>query len=649
MLTVAWLICYPDSTMRPQGSPGRPNRGLTLVFLAIAATNGALNLCNPLQGLKAKYYANADFQPPIASSWNFKTDDYTRIDPQIDFTSAGFSFTQQYFPLYFSNNWHTRSWSASSDNDTNGYLFSGEWYGMVNLPGDITAIEVRASSGRATLIVDGVDYPEGKVSSLYAGPHEIYVRYARESAGPPGLSLQWLENGQWRPVPPYAFSDSARSSVIPRFKFGLFVIWLVALVSLAWRERAVRLRNYRTFLWLVFVCTIARSALELAHNGKSFNFQIFSPGNDWLLYETFAREILQGNWLPGKTPVIFMNFAYRYILAFLHLVGGEAPADAMLLQITSMALLVTIAAGAIAKRWGMAASFVFLVIVLWSKQMMEFAEPLLDTTWAVAAGAFTLYGLIQYAGKASRKWLVVAGLSLGMGILIRANFLPFLGVAALWVLLVGPVKRWHNRVADVAILATLVVGLMSVVALRNQLVAGEWRWLPTSGLSDLWIGNHPPEFDGPTYYVVKWRPERHEILRYVLNYVWSDPLAMARRIFDKSLYILGVEQRSLFKFAVGVDEGFRVKEKVLLPWLIAFVGSVYLWRRPQGIQRKDLILLWAWIIVLNLPLAVLFFPWAYGWRLCGPSFAALYAIAALAVSRWYSAARALSPARHSQY
>jgi hypothetical protein len=637
MLSLTWLICYAGSTKVPKGPLGRLQRGFTLVFLVIVAVNYALHLCIPTQGLKGKYYANADFQPPIESSWTFKADEYTRIDPQIDFTPVGFSFIKQSFPLYFSNDWYKRSWKENSDNDTNGYLFSGEWNGRINLPEDITALAVQASAGHASLTLDGIDYPDGKVSTLSSGPQEIYVRYARQSNEPPSLSLQWLKDGQWRVVPSHAFSESVWTAIIPHLQFGIFLSWLATLGYLAWGVKAVNICSYRTFLWFVFVCIIAKSALKLAENGSNFNFQIFTPGNDWLLYETFARGILQGNWLTTQeTPFITMNFAYRYILAFLHLIGGEAPADVMLLQISSMALLITVAAGTIAKRWGIVVSLVFLVIVLWSKQMMKFSEPLLDTTWGVAAGIFILYGLMQYESKASRKWLVFVGISLGIGILIRANYLPFLVVAALWVLLVGPKRSWQKKATDLAILFTLVVGLMSLIGLRNQLVAGEWRWLPASGLPNLWVGNHPPEFDGPTYFVLG-RPAEHEILQYVIKYILSDPLAMLQRVFDKSLYIFGVDVR----------EGFKVKDKVLLPWLVALFGSVFLWIRPQLLQRRELILLWAWIGFVNFPLATLFFPWGYGWRLSGPSFFALYLIGALAVFQWYGGGKALWLAKHS--
>lgn len=641
MLSLAWLVCYADSTKLSQNSLIRLQRGFTLTFLAIAGVTLAIHLCTPTQGLKGKYYANVDFQPPIESSWKFRTEEFTRIDPQLDFTSAGFSFTKQYFPLYFSNNWYLREWKANSDNATSGYLFSAEWNGRINLPSDVTALVVRAAAGEAALTFDGIEYRDGEASGLTSGPHSIHVRYARNSEEPPSLSLQWLKDGQWTAVPSYAFSINVWAEFLTNVQFGILLCWLALLGHLAWRKKASIL-TYRTFLWLLFVSLVAKSALDIADHGKNFDFQIFVPGNDWLLYETFSRDILQGNWLSTlEMPFITMNFGYRYILSLLHLVAGEAPVDVMLLQIASMALLITVAAGLIAKHWGMAVSLLFTVIVLWSNQVMKFAEPLLDTTFAVIAGMLVLYGLIRFADKASRNWLVFAGLSLGMGVLLRANFLPFLAVAALWVWLVHPGRHWQNKATDIAILIALVIGLMSLIGLRNQIVAGEWRWLPANGLPNLWVGNHPPEFNGPTYFAVKWQPAEHDILQHVIRYIYSDPLAFVRRIFDKSLYVFGVEQQTVYNFSADAKEGFKVKTKVLLPWVLAIVGTVTLWMRPHLLQRRELTLLWAWITIVNLPLAILFFPWGYGWRLSGPSFLPLYLIGAVALYQWYVASNRL--------
>jgi hypothetical protein len=311
----------------------------------------------------------------------------------------------------------------------------------------------------------------------------------------------------------------------------------------------------------------------------------------------------------------------------------------MLLQIAGMALFICVAAGAIANRWGVAVSLLFVVLALWSNQLMKFAEPLLDTSWATIFGMTALYALLQYADNARRKWLIFAGIALGLSVLIRANFLPFVGVAVLWIWLEEPPRSSRKKAVDAFLLLVLVVSLLSVIGMRNQLVAGEWRWLPTNGLPNLWVGNHPPEFDGPTYFVLKWVPEEREILQHVTNYISSEPLAMAQRILGKTAYILGIEKQSLYNFSADVKTGYQVNYKILVPWLLAVIGSISLWIRPGPIRRTELLLLWAWIGIVNVPLATLFFPWGYGWRLSGPSFPVLYLIGAIALFQWYAGAR----------
>jgi len=632
MLSLAWLVCYANNRKTQEHSPAQSSRRFPLVFLVLAAATTIIYLFTPIQGLKGSYYANNKFQPPMESSWLFNTADFTRIDPKIDFVTAGFSFTKQYFPLYFSNDAFKRQWQPDVDVSTDGYLFSAEWTANIYIPKDVTELAVRSTAGRASMSIDGVDYADRSATSLSNGQHDIRVRYARENKEPPSLSLQWVESNKWNAVPAHAFAANLYAKTIPCLQLGIFLLWLATLGYLAWKERPLNFRNYRTVLWLVFLILVVKSALRLTNDGKEFNFQILSAGNDWLVYETFARDILHGNWLSTQEmPFIAMNFAYRYILALLHLLGGEAPASVLLLQLTSMALFITVAAGAIAKRWGIETSLIFLAIVLITKQMVEFAGQLLDTTWGVVVGMICLYGLIEYARNMRRSWLVISGISLGVGILIRANFLPFVGVAMFWIWISNSQRHWQKKMADMLIFVALVTTLISLLGLRNYLVAGEWRWMPTTGLPNLWIGNHPPEFDGPTYFSVKWAPEQHEILQHVIRYIFNDPLALLNRISDKSFYIFGVDLR----------HGLEVDKSVLLPWLCAAFSSLYLWVRPHRLQRRELVLLWLWVGVVNLPLATLFFPWGYGWRLSGPSFLPLYLLCAVALSEWRIAGKAM--------
>ena len=87
------------------------------------------------QGLVARYYDTAAFEGPAQPSWAAACDGCTRVDPQIAFGPRGYTFTAQYFPLFFANDSRTRTWSAGAATSTDGYAFSADWNGFLSVPG----------------------------------------------------------------------------------------------------------------------------------------------------------------------------------------------------------------------------------------------------------------------------------------------------------------------------------------------------------------------------------------------------------------------------------------------------------------------------------------------------------------------------------
>ena len=157
--------------------------------------------------------------------------------------------------------------------------------------------------------------------------------------------------------------------------------------------------------------------------------------------------------------------------------------------------------------------------------------------------------------------------------------------------------------------------VFSIIGIRNYFVGGEWVFLPATGLTNLWIGNHPPEYDGPTYFTAI-LPPKNQILSLVIEYAAEKPLAFASNLGMKALFIFGIDLRN----------GTHVEASVLIPWIFSVIGTVFLLRKKN--HKQDLSLLWLWIATINIPLVIVF-PWAYGWRLSAPTFIPVYLLAAL--------------------
>ncbi|MES2817853.1 MAG: hypothetical protein V4812_02570 [Pseudomonadota bacterium] len=631
-IALLWLLCYGLEWSK--GPTARAQGGLlALVLLALCAAHFGHGLARQ-QGLQARYYDNPDFQGSPQSSWASDCRDCTRIDKQIAFGKRGHSFTRPYFALFFANDHRKRLWSATEDNGTDDYRFSARWTGFLTIPEtrgkQAVALQVASSAGQAELTIAGKTVAAGQSLELPAGVHGLELRYARRDSAAPSLELSWDLGEGPRAIPARAYGVEAQalSGTRPALLSGMgLALWLAALAWLIGTAAPKRLRIDRMFYWAGFMLLFVKGLREIVKDGKSFGFQVFKPGNDYLMYESYAREILAGDWLSRiESPFIFLNFAYRYLLSALHLLAGEAPADVVLLQQAGMAFLLVAVCAAVVRLYGRGAGLAMALVLLVCNQMMKLADPLLDTLWSIGFSTLALIALIDYARAPKWRGAAVAGLALGLAALLRPNFLPLLAVAFVWVLVASrastPGLRPAQRGAHALLTLGLSIAVLSLLAWRNFAVGGEWRWLPDNGLINLWIGNHPAQFDGPTYFVLKEYPARHEILPRVLDYLLAQPAEWLSRSWQKGLYLLGIDIRS----------GLKVEAKVLLPWLIAAFGSFLLWRGHKRIQRAELALLWLWIALINAPL-IMIFPWGYGWRLSAPSFIPLYLLCGLILAQ----------------
>jgi hypothetical protein len=267
----------------------------------------------------------------------------------------------------------------------------------------------------------------------------------------------------------------------------------------------------------------------------------------------------------------------------------------------------------VARLYGARTGVATAVVIVGCHQLARLEPPMLDTPWSVGASALALFALIDYARRPSSSTASVVGLSLGIAGLLRPNLIPLVAAAVVWMAVTSGGASTVRR--DVRVVVGLSMLVLALLPARNLVVGGDVRWLPENGLVNLWVGNHPPQFDGPTYFILKWTPPRGEIATRVVDYCVAEPGALARRVARKALYVVGIDPR----------DGVRLVYRVLLPWLVAAAGSLVLWRRRAPIRRAELALLWAWIALVNVPLIVVY-PWSYGWRLSAPSFVPLYTL-----------------------
>ncbi|MFQ6111961.1 MAG: tetratricopeptide repeat protein, partial [Nitrospinota bacterium] len=260
-------------------------------------------------------------------------------------------------------------------------------------------------------------------------------------------------------------------------------------------------------IWLPLLIFSLAFLLRLIYileiRGSPF-WDTFILDQEW--YDQWAQEIAGGHWV-GK-EVFFLNPLYAYFLGLIYLPAGRALLAVRLIQAAmgglSCCLIWAIGrrlfggreavlAGLLGATYGL---FIFYDSVLAVASLATFLNLLL-----------VFYLLRTDAGAGKREGLI-AGVLLGLSVLARPNvllFYPFL--AAFWFLKLRPRKAFLAGAMSL-LGAALVV---SPVALRHLIVAGDFVPFTSSGGINLFIGNNP-KADGTFMAPSGVRPEPRAML-----------------------------------------------------------------------------------------------------------------------------------------
>jgi hypothetical protein len=596
---------------------------LALCFLASALLGVVHHIHRPSTGLSALYYPNSGFSEPSAE-FVFSSSGYSTVhlDQPIDFSSGGFSFFAQTFPLYFANDASLRFWTADSIDIPAAFQFSAIWKGYIVVNDAVSQISLVHTGGALEWLFDGEEVL-GQVKLINSPLKRwipIQIRFSRDNVQPPSLKLEWLRAGILETVPPTALKSSVKkhqdSPVLTLVGYLSVGIWLAALLVFVWLVRpSWQAVSAKSVLWSIFVGLSLIVIYNVQNSDEQFGRYILSVGDDDLVYESSARDLLLGHWWDNnKGQLLYQNLAYPYLLAAMHLIAGESVGQVVWFQQWLMSGMLIFMAWLVYRLYGTRPAVIMFVLLLLTK-IIGYSKVLLDTTFAIGIGFCVIYCLLRYARKSRIMWLLLGGFALGIATLVRMNFLAFVPIATIWLVLYSPSSRIACRNLLIFVLSFLL--MFSFVGIRNQIVANDFVLLPSSGALNLWIGNHPPEFDGPTYFTTR-VPRDADLLSLAKDYILDDPVAFFQRTGKKLTYVFGI----------NLKKG-EVKVRVFLLWLFAII--VTFWTVRRGCRQSDHWLLWGWVVSINAPL-VLIFPWGYGWRLSAPGFPMLCLIIAIGVS-----------------
>jgi dolichyl-phosphate-mannose-protein mannosyltransferase len=616
---------------------GWPRRNAAIWFvgglLLAVALHVAASATEPPLGLKAAYFATATPGGTPERSTDYPwLSDATRIEPALDLRGEDFG-------VHFFNDAARFNFGADVTPGRDQLPFGVRWDGWL----------VSTTSGPRRFVVDATgpvtvwldEQPLASADTtvdVSEGLHQFRLEYQRREAKVPALRVQWQrEPGgaletvggadvRWRQDLGASLVGTTANvlgaAAFPVVSTTLNVLALAVLAAVA-VVTLVRVRR-RLALWpialaLLPVAFAAYGALHQAPMaGKA---TILSGLDDWLIYESSARDILLNGPLmdggQGHAAPFYGQPLYPYALAILHRLTGESLFGPIVVQ---FAALGAVAAGTaiLARRCfgqivdGVAALAFFLVLLQVEPEHFKIARQLFNENLympLVMASLIVVVGMAR-ARRAPRWWqTLLVGVLLGATTVSRSQFL----LCVPFVLLI---LAWRRAAWLTALVALGVLAAIVPVTARNWAVSGQFVPISSSGGASLLEFHRPPPglIDQPT---LQNDPVFNVLhldtnTRTVVEFARTDPGGYVATLLPLGAHSIGLQGRN--------DPG------VYWPLLITcalYVGS-FAFKRTRRLYVWPIhAFIWTHLLIL-----MLFEADTYGYRLVMPMYAPMVAVAA---------------------
>ena len=665
------------------GLPGAPPRARVLLgaVAALVVVKVITSELAPPYGLVAEY--RVDGAPNVEQSTEWRRADWTRIDHALRFAGDE-------LPVHFFNDVRRFNYFRANEPGRDLLPFAVRWVGQFRAPEAGRYTFTVDANGPAALSVAGgraAIEQAGRVRSasfevdLEAGLHPLEASYRRSDEAMPWLSVDARRSGGLPEtlaapalVQPGTSIDAVRrDSLLAPLARGIDVA-LLALLTLAFAVHALAAwRGSRAMLipspvggdgaaspsqhgpadcsrsgsgspdgrppWsmseraLLALYFLAASMLALVgHLHLHGRAVILSGGNDWLAYESFARDVLLGGPLLtegrplGQGVPYYYQPLYVYWLALVHLVAGEGLFGPLLAN-TLLGIVAGLGVYALGRElFGRLAGAAALL--LFELCRVTFFAPtaglLLSENLLIPQIPLLLLLLVRALRTAGWRWLALSGVALGLAGLTRTTPLALLPPALL--ILVVPFKRrglpWAGIAGRLGLVVAACVLTVSLATVRNYVVSGRPVPITSSAGANLW------EAHRPTARVDLSRIDRDPLYerlgldrqtREVVEFARQDPAGYVATLVPMFLYAVGV---------VGAVSNTWEVHYGLAGICAAYALTTVLVRRAR-----------AWpvcfvhaFVLSHLAQMTVFFSHQYGYRLILPMYVAMAPVVGLGVA-----------------
>jgi hypothetical protein len=568
LLAIGWLGVF-DGRL--------PFAPLAAVMLIVTTAAGVA--IPGTNGFRARYFTTLDGTGAPERSGPFTTA-YTRIDKDLHFEPGG-----NELPLNFFNDNSRFSYFQVRPRERNQLEFSVRWSGFWWVPDGAGAVYVDAPGATGEVFVDGEKQTgqlspapgwhrlDVSLSSPYGAPRRFSAGTVRLGVTTPfdALSIYTQQIQSWQVL-------TQRFLRIVRTVCDLAAIGLILIVlALALSKKIAALgqpatdRERRDQGIAIFAAVAAVDALRFAWPWAT-RVMMLVGGDDTLTYETYARDILfNGILMSGGKPLgqgepFYYQAFYPYFLAATHFVFGEFMFGALLVQrlLAAVAIvkLVEITIRYTTERAWIVALPIATAFIGWKFWHIA-GQPLNESLYVplLVVSAAWMIRLCDDTKTSRAAW---TGIISGFATITRSTALLAWAIVwpALWLAMRGKPKR----TTTLAILIASFLAVLSLVAMRNWIVAGIPTPIPTEGAITLLGGNEPPAglTIAPSRRASYQRLGIGDETATVIEYAITDPGRFAGNLWRKALFVLG--------FYEPYAPGWGYSPVYIVTWITAVAG-----------------------------------------------------------------------------
>jgi len=328
-------------------------------------------------------------------------------------------------------------------------------------------------------------------------------------------------------------------------------------------------------------------------------------------YNPYALQILSGT--LGKEPYYYGPL-YFYFLALVYKIFGIDPYIARLIQMLlgiATSLLIYLIAR---KVFNKTTALISISISIFYGMFYIHEGVLLMESLVTFLNTLSIFLLLRIENNPSYKNIALAGITIGLSALARANILLFVPFILIWIFFNSKLITHNSKLLRFAFLCLVILLTISPATIRNYLVSGKFVLISTNGPVNLWIGNnpyatgefyYPPSFYGDKVAEVVKEKGEMAYIEAVVRFFREKPIAFLSLQIKKFLLFWDkheIENNVNYSLQKGYSSLFR------LPIFLGFglIGPFALFGILLSLRRPKCLLLQ--LAVLSFMIAtVLFF------------------------------------------